>query len=83
MSWRLVFFLPVPIALLVLAAAPRVLPAGRTGGPRTGFDAAGAGTATGGVLLLVYALTETSWPAGAAALVLLATFVAIERRLRV
>jgi MFS family permease len=81
-SWRLVFFLPVPVALLVLAVAPRVIPAGRADGPRTGFDAAGAGTVTGGVLLLVYALTETSWPAGVAALVLLGAFVAIERRRR-
>lgn len=81
-SWRLVFFLPVPIALLVLAVAPGVIPAGRTTGPRTGFDTAGAGAVTGGVLLLVYALTETNWPAGAAALVLLAAFVAIERRRR-
>ncbi|MBD2896500.1 MFS transporter [Spirillospora sp. NPDC000708] len=81
-SWRLVFFLPVPIALLVLAVAPRVIPAGRTTGPRTGFDTAGAGAVTGGVLLLVYALTETDWPAGAAALVLLGAFVVIERRRR-
>lgn len=81
-SWRLVFFLPVPVALLVLAVAPRVIPAGRTDAPRTGFDTAGAGAVTGGVLLLVYALTETSWPAGGAALVLLGTFVAIERRRR-
>ncbi|MGI5170423.1 MFS transporter [Spirillospora sp. CA-253888] len=81
-NWRLVFFLPVPVALLVLAVAPRVIPAGRTDGPRTGFDAAGAGTVTGGVLLLVYALTETNWLAGVAALLLLGGFVAIERRRR-
>ncbi|MFB4302412.1 MFS transporter [Actinomadura sp. NTSP31] len=81
-SWRLVFFLPVPIALLVLAVAPRVIPAGRADAPRTGFDVAGAGTVTTGVLLLVYALTETSWPAGVAALVPLVAFVAIERRRR-
>ncbi|MFD0690230.1 MFS transporter [Actinomadura fibrosa] len=81
-SWRLVFFLPVPIALLVLAVAPRVVPAGRADGPRPGFDAAGAGAVTGGVLLLVYALTETSWPAGGAALALLGAFVAIERHRR-
>ena len=81
-NWRLVFFLPVPVALLVLAVAPRVIPAGRTDGPRTGFDAAGAGTVTGGVLLLVYALTETNWLAGGAAFLLLGGFVAIERRRR-
>jgi hypothetical protein len=72
----------VPVALLVLAAAPKVIPAGRATGPRTGFDTAGAGAVTGGVLLLVYALTETSWPAGVAALALLGAFVAIERHRR-
>ncbi|ACZ87391.1 MFS transporter [Streptosporangium roseum] len=82
-SWRLVFFLPVPIALLVVAAAPMVLPkeAPRTGSAG-GFDAAGAVTATGGVLLLVYALTETSRPAGLVALLLLGAFVVVERRQR-
>ncbi|MEV5573308.1 MFS transporter [Spirillospora sp. NPDC052269] len=81
-SWRLVFFLPVPAALLVLVVAPKVIPAGRVDGPRGGFDAAGAGAVTGGILLLVYALTEKSWPAGAGALLLLGAFVAAERRQR-
>ncbi|WP_433430222.1 MFS transporter [Nonomuraea sp. CA-141351] len=80
-NWRLVFFLPVPIALLVLAAAPLALPRGpRRPGVREGFDAAGAVTVTGGVLLLVFALTEKSWPAGVVAALLLGAFVAIERR---
>ncbi|MFF9113957.1 MULTISPECIES: MFS transporter [unclassified Streptomyces] len=82
-SWRLVFFLPVPIALLVLVVAPMALPEG--GRPdRAGrkFDAAGAVAVTAGVLSLVYALTETSWPAGVAAAVLLAGFVLVERRQR-
>jgi EmrB/QacA subfamily drug resistance transporter len=82
-SWRLVFFLPVPIALLVLIVAPMALPEG--GRPdRAGrrFDALGAVTVTAGVLSLVYALTETSWPAGVAATVLLAGFVLVERRQR-
>ncbi|MGV9382857.1 MFS transporter [Nonomuraea sp. NPDC003707] len=80
-SWRLVFFLPVPVALLVLAAAPLVLPRGvRQAGTREGFDAAGAVAVTGGVLLLVFALAERSWPAGAVAVLLLGAFVTIERR---
>ncbi|NUW42915.1 MFS transporter [Nonomuraea rhodomycinica] len=80
-SWRLVFFLPVPVALLVLAAAPLVLPRGpRPSGAREGFDAGGAVAVTGGVLLLVFALTERDWPAGAVAVVLLGAFVVIERR---
>ncbi|MEU1668867.1 MFS transporter [Streptomyces sparsogenes] len=80
-SWRLVFFLPVPVALLVLAAAPKVLPRGlRPPGARQGFDAAGAVAVTGGVLLLVFALTVKNWPAGVMAALLLGAFVAIERR---
>ncbi|NJP88684.1 MFS transporter [Nonomuraea sp. FMUSA5-5] len=55
-SWRLVFFLPVPVALLVLVLAPLVLPSGaRPAGAREGFDAAGAVSVTGGVLLLMFA----------------------------
>ncbi|GII94135.1 MFS transporter [Sinosporangium siamense] len=80
-SWRLVFFLPVPIALLVLAASPLVLPRGvRPPGARQGFDAAGAVAVTGGVLLAVFALTERNWPAGVVAVLLLGAFVVIERR---
>jgi len=73
-NWRLVFFVPVPIVALVLAIAPLVL--ARDGTRREhsgGFDVAGAVTVTGGVLLLVYALTQTSWPVGAVAAVLLGT----------
>ena len=80
-SWRLVFFLPVPIALLVLAVAPLALPGGpRPPKAREGFDAAGAVAVTGGVLLLVFALTVKNWPAGVMAVLLLGVFVAIERR---
>ncbi|WP_157549467.1 MFS transporter [Nonomuraea candida] len=80
-SWRLVFFLPIPVALLVLAAAPLVLPrGGRPPGAREGFDAAGATAVTGGVLMAVFALTERNWPAGVVAVLLLGAFVLIERR---
>ncbi|MBB5783344.1 MFS transporter [Nonomuraea jabiensis] len=81
MTWRLVFFLPVPVALLVLAAAPLVLPRGvRPSGAREGFDAAGAVAVTGGVLVAVFALTERNWTAGVVAVLLLGAFVVIERR---
>ncbi|MEV0236385.1 MFS transporter [Nonomuraea sp. NPDC050786] len=80
-SWRLVFFLPVPVALLVLVVAPLVLPSGvRADGAREEFDAAGAVAVTGGVLLLVFALTERNWAAGVLAVLLLGAFVLIERR---
>ncbi|MEU6427991.1 MFS transporter [Microbispora sp. NPDC046973] len=80
-SWRLVFFLPVPVAVLVLVMSPLALPRGlRPSGTREGFDAAGAVAVTGGVLLLVFALTERNRPAGLVAVLLLGAFVAIERR---
>ena len=80
-SWRLVFFLPVPLALLVAALTPLVIPrnAGQADSVR-GFDASGAAAVTGGVLLVVYALSERDWVAGMVAVLLLVAFVFIERR---
>src|SRR5919108_1225250 len=90
LGWRWTFLLPVPIALGLLALAPRLLPRDRvaTGGRRS-FDIPGAVTLTAAMLLLVRTLVEApdeGWgsPAtiGAFALsaALLAVFVAIERR---
>ena len=48
-SWRLVCFLPVPVALATLIAAIRLVPdSGRTEGPRGSFDFAGAASITAG-----------------------------------
>jgi EmrB/QacA subfamily drug resistance transporter len=90
LGWRWTFLLPVPIAIAVLIAAPRVLakdpPAAR---PRRGFDFAGAATITAAMLLLVRTVVEApeaGWgaPETLAGLVvsalLLAAFVAIEQR---
>ena len=82
-SWRLVFFLPAPLALLVVACTPLVIPrTTRAADSARGFDALGAAAVTGGVLLVVYALSERDWAAGVAAVFLLAAFVFIERRHR-
>ncbi|MFF0729229.1 MFS transporter [Streptomyces sp. NPDC004134] len=88
-GWRWTFFLPFPIALIALVAAFRVLP--KEGRPeRTGgYDIPGAVTGVGAMLLLVYTVVEApevGWGAArtllqfAAAAVLLAAFLAIERR---
>jgi predicted MFS family arabinose efflux permease len=53
-SWRLTFILPVPIALAILLALPRVTPREQQQArPRGAIDLLGAATVTGGMLLLV------------------------------
>src|SRR5260221_9395684 len=54
-GWRWVFFVPVPLALVALIAAIRLVPEGAKA-PRSfrGFDLPGAVTMTGSVLLPVY-----------------------------
>ena len=92
LGWRWTFLLPVPIAIALLAAAPRFLPRDRpTLGSRRAFDIPGAVTLTAGMLVLVRTVVEApeqGWGApetiGAFALAsaLLTAFVAIERRTR-
>jgi EmrB/QacA subfamily drug resistance transporter len=91
-SWRWVFFVNVPIGILMAAAAPRVL----TESPRRPgrIDWTGAVTGCGGVALLVYGLSKAATGADGvshwgdaqviasltASVVLLASFVLIELR---
>jgi len=89
-GWRWTFLLPVPIALAILIAGPRILPADRgVRVDRHAFDIAGAVTVTAGMLLLVRSVVrapDVGWGAAetligmTVALALLAAFVAIERR---
>jgi len=87
-DWRWVFFAPVLLAAVILAFAIRLIPKearpARTDG---GFDVVGAVTLTGSMLLFVYTVVlapEVSAARSiltlAASLVLLAAFVAVERR---
>src|ERR1700736_530015 len=91
LSWRWVLFVNVPIGAIAAALAPRVLVESRGEDGAKSFDFPGAITVTGGLSLLVYALVDAvnaGWGSAAtlgkiaAALVLLATFIAIERRQR-
>jgi MFS family permease len=86
-SWRWIFFVNVPIGLLGLVLAPRVLMESDPGSGR--LDTPGALTATAGMLSLVYGLTHASthsWGSAGTlvpllgAVVLLAAFVVIEVR---
>jgi len=91
-GWRWVFFINVPVGVLLIAMAAIFLPADdpdRRGSKR--FDVAGAVTVTGGLLLLGYALnrsTDYGWSSGstlgllAASIVMLSAFVRIEARSR-
>jgi len=89
-GWRWVFFLPAPVALVVLIAGIKLVPTSERV-PRIGrsFDATGAVTITAAMLLLVYTLVNApnvGWAStrtlvsflGAAAF--LAAFVAREQR---
>jgi MFS family permease len=88
-GWRWVFFAPVLLASLLLVLAHRFLTDGAAvpiRGVRS-FDAAGAVTMTGGMLLIVLGVVRAPDVAGAltaatllAGALLLAAFVAIERR---
>jgi predicted MFS family arabinose efflux permease len=88
-GWEWIFFLNVPIGLAVILAGQRVLEESRVEMDTRSFDVLGAITVTGGLTALVYGLVATdthSWTSTvvvgslAAAAVLLAVFVAIERR---
>ena len=92
-GWRWTFFLPVPIALAILLAAPRFLGRDERSERRwqglRAFDVPGAAAISAAMLLLVYTVVEApseGWGsprtllsfAGVAAL--MAAFVAIEQR---
>lgn len=90
LSWRWAFFLNVPVAVVVLVLAPRLL---QSDAPRarTDVDLPGAATVTSALVLLVVGLTGAgehgwstrgTWVPLLAALVLIGIFLVIERRAR-
>ncbi|HKA93286.1 MAG TPA: MFS transporter [Acidimicrobiia bacterium] len=90
-GWRWIFFINVPVGIVLIALATVFLAVDRADRSAGHFDVAGATTVTGGLLLLVYGLNRAAdygWTSpttlalfGAAA-VLLATFVRVEARSR-
>ena len=89
LSWSWIFFINVPVGVLVLAVTPWLLRESRGGLDHRHFDAAGAASITGGLMVLVYGLTyasqhgwATTWTIASlvASAVLIAGFVAIELR---
>ena len=88
-GWRWVLFVNPPIAVLLLGAIFWLLPGERRRAPLVNFDIVGTALATGGTLLLVYALVKApdqGWDSGrtigelAAAFALLVAFVVNEQR---
>jgi EmrB/QacA subfamily drug resistance transporter len=88
-SWRWIFFINVPIAVIVLFLTPRALNESRSTSGH--LDVPGALSATGGMLALVYGLSNASshsWSSLStiislvASFALLVTFGFIERRSR-
>ena len=90
-GWQYIFYLNVPIGIAALALTPRIVPDSRLATVRRWFDAFGAITGTGGLVLLVDAISQApqyGWGATrtiallAAAVVLLVAFLVIESRVQ-
>lgn len=88
-GWEYVFYLNVPIGLAALVLGPRVVPESRLETARRRFDPLGALTVTGGLVLVVYAISTAPTDGWAAAKTLasliaggalLVAFVLIETR---
>ncbi|NIH79139.1 MFS transporter [Amycolatopsis viridis] len=88
-GWRWTFLLPVPIALIALVSAIKVVPAYERDRSAGGYDLPGAITGAAGSLLLVFGVVEApeaGWAAPrtlitfAVAVALLVAFVLIEKR---
>jgi EmrB/QacA subfamily drug resistance transporter len=90
-GWSWIFFLNVPVGAVAIALAPFLLRESRADLAHRHFDVAGATSVTGGLMLLVYALTRATsdgWTSAvtlgplAAAAALVVAFVVIESRSR-
>src|SRR5437879_11776959 len=58
LSWSWIFFINIPVGILVLAVSPWLLRESRAALAHRHFDTAGAVSITGGLMLLVHALTR-------------------------
>jgi EmrB/QacA subfamily drug resistance transporter len=88
-NWSWIFFINVPVGLLVLGLSPVLLRESRADLDHRHFDSAGAASITGGLMVLVYGMTRATqhgWATAetigllVAAAVLIVGFVVIELR---
>ncbi len=91
LSWHWIFLVNVPIGILVYALSLKLVAADQGAGVAGRLDVAGAVTVTAALMLAVYAIVngnDEGWGSAqtlgllAAAVVLLATFLTIESRVR-
>jgi EmrB/QacA subfamily drug resistance transporter len=89
LSWPWIFFVNVPVGVLVIGLTPFLLRESRAELESRHFDLSGAASITGGVMLLVYGMTRAAqhgWATGATvgllggAAVLIVAFFVIEWR---
>jgi EmrB/QacA subfamily drug resistance transporter len=89
LSWSWIFFINVPVGILVAALSPVLLRESHADLGHRRFDFAGAASITSGLMLLVYAMTRATqhgWATAetivllAASAVLIASFFVIEAR---
>lgn len=89
-SWPWVFYLNIPIALIILIATPALMPAASPAA-RSSIDILGAITVTGGLAALVYGIVKApdvgwasaqTWLVLAGAAVLLAAFLLLQAKRR-
>src|SRR5947207_7816029 len=89
LSWSWIFFINVPVGLAAIALTPMLLQESRAEVAHRHFDVAGAASVTGGLMILVYAMTRATtdgWGAPltlvliAVSATLVLSFVVIELR---
>jgi EmrB/QacA subfamily drug resistance transporter len=79
-TWRWVFLINPPIAVVVLLVALRHVPDTRDPGSTRHIDLTGTALAAGGLALLTYGLIEASWPLAVGGGVVLGVFGLVEQR---
>jgi EmrB/QacA subfamily drug resistance transporter len=89
LNWSWIFFINVPVGIVAMALTPVLLRESKADLAHRHFDFAGAASITGGLMLLVYAMTRAAqhgWGTAetivllSASALLLVTFVVVEMR---